>query len=328
MTKQQQAPDVKNLTRITEGHPFPLGATWDGQGVNFAIFSAYATKVELCLFDSKGEKELERIELPEYTDEIWHGYLPDVHAGQVYGYRVYGPYDPENGHRFNHNKLLIDPYAKQLVGELKWDEALFGYTIGSPDKDLSFDERDSAPFVPKAKVIDPAFDWRNHKKPRVTMDNSIIYETHVRGISMLHPAVPKHLRGTFAGLMNKELLEHIKSLGVSTIELLPIHAFADEQHLLEKGLRNYWGYNSIGFFTPECRYMASGHINEFKEMVSHIHSAGLELILDVVYNHTAEAANSVQPFPCAASTTRPTIACCPTTNAITSTIPARAIHST
>ncbi|RYZ46323.1 MAG: glycogen debranching enzyme GlgX, partial [Sphingobacteriales bacterium] len=288
MTKQQQAPELSQCTRITEGRPFPLGATWDGQGVNFAIFSAHATKVELCLFDSKGQTELERIELPEHTDEIWHGYLPDAHAGQVYGYRVHGPYDPANGHRFNHNKLLIDPYAKQLVGELVWDEAIFGYTIGSPDGDLSFDERDSAPFVPKGKVIDPTFNWADHKIPNVNMNDTVIYEANVRGLSMLHPAVPKHLRGTFAGLMTKELLDHISSLGVTAIELLPVHAFADESHLLEKGLKNYWGYNSIGFFTPECRYLASGHVNEFKEMVKHIHAHGLEIILDVVYNHTAE----------------------------------------
>jgi glycogen operon protein len=288
MTKQEKAPEIIGCSRVTEGRPFPLGATWDGQGVNFALFSAHATKVELCLFDSKGEVEVERIELPEYTDEVWHGYLPDVHAGQIYGYRVYGPYEPEAGHRFNPNKLLIDPYAKQLVGELVWNEALFGYTIGSPDGDLSFDERDSAPFVPKAKVIDPVFTWSEKKRPHVSMDNTIIYETHVRGISMQHPSVPENLRGTFAGLMNKDLLKHIRSLGVSSIELLPVHAFLHEQHLLEKGLKNYWGYNSIGFFTPHCAYLASGHLNEFKEMVTEIHNAGLELILDVVYNHTAE----------------------------------------
>src|SRR5687768_14999651 len=174
----------KVRSRITEGNPFPLGASWDGVGVNFALFSAHATKVELCLFDSTGEVEMERIELPEYTDEIWHGYLPDVHAGQIYGYRVYGPYEPQAGHRFNHNKLLIDPYAKQLVGKLKWSECLFGYTIGSPDKDLSFDERDSAPFVPKARVVDPAFTWGSHRSCRIPADKTVIYETHVRGISM------------------------------------------------------------------------------------------------------------------------------------------------
>ncbi|WP_263145806.1 glycogen debranching protein GlgX [Pseudomonas sp. RIT-PI-AD] len=275
-------------SRIREGLPYPLGATWDGLGVNFAIFSAHATKVELCLFDKTGEVELERIELPEYTDEIWHGYLPDAHPGQVYGYRVHGPYKPEEGHRFNPNKLLIDPYAKQLVGELKWSEALFGYTIGHPDGDLSFDERDSAPFVPKCKVIDPAFTWGNHQPVRVPWDRTVFYEAHLRGISMRHPSVSDAQRGTFAGLMNADVLKHIQNLGVTSVELLPIHAFVNDQHLLEKGMNNYWGYNSIAFFAPHPRYLSTGHINEFKEMVAHLHDARLELILDVVYNHTAE----------------------------------------
>lgn len=275
-------------SRVTEGQPFPLGASWDGLGVNFALFSAHATKVELCLFDSTGETELERIELPEYTNEIWHGYLPDAHPGQIYGYRVHGPYEPEAGHRFNHHKLLIDPYAKQLVGNLKWSESLFGYTIGSPDADLSFDERDSAPFMPKAKVIDPAFTWGYQHKPRIPWNNTTIYETHVRGISMLHPDVPEPLRGTFGGLKTTELIQHIRSLGATSVELLPVHAYVNDQHLLEKGLNNYWGYNSIAFFAPHPEYSASGRISEFKEMVAQLHDAGLEVILDVVYNHTAE----------------------------------------
>ncbi len=282
------APQVVRQSRISEGHPFPLGATWDGLGVNFALFSAHATKVELCLFDSTGETELERIVLPEYTDEIWHGYLPDAHPGQIYGYRVYGPYEPSAGHRFNPNKLLIDPYAKQLVGKLKWSESLFGYTIGHKDADLSFDKRDSAKFVPKSKVIDPAFTWGERPNVRVPWDSTIIYEAHVRGTSMRHPSVAENLRGTYAGLMNPDLLQHIKKLGVSTIELLPVHGFVDDKHLLEKGMNNYWGYNSIAFFAPHAAYSASGHINEFKEMVAHLHDAGLEVILDVVYNHTAE----------------------------------------
>ena len=275
-------------SRIREGLPFPLGATWDGLGVNFALFSANATKVELCLFDAAGEVELERIELPEYTDETFHGYLPDAHPGQVYGYRVYGPYDPENGHRFNHHKLLIDPYAKQLVGELKWSEALFGYTIGHPDADLSFDERDSAPFVPKCKVIDPAHTWGHDHRISVPWERTIFYETHVRGISMRHPAVPEAVRGTFAGLMVDEVIKHIRNLGVTSVELLPIHGFVNDQHLLQKGMTNYWGYNTLSFFAPDPRYLASGKIAEFKEMVAHLHEAGLEVILDVVYNHTAE----------------------------------------
>lgn len=292
MTKHRQPERAQfqptQRSRVKEGLPFPLGATWDGLGVNFALFSAHATRVELCLFDHKGEVELERIALPEYTNEIWHVYLPDAHPGQIYGYRVYGPYDPQAGHRFNHNKLLIDPYAKQLVGELRWDESLFGYTIGSPDADLSFDERDSAPFMPKAKVIDPAFTWGEQRKVQVPWNNTIIYETHVRGTSMLHPDVPEHFRGTFAGLKNPEIIKHIKSLGVSSVELLPIHAFVNDQHLLDKDLNNYWGYNSIGFFAPHPRYLASGRIAEFKEMVAQMHEAGLEVLLDVVYNHTAE----------------------------------------
>ena len=281
MRKQQRS-------RVTEGRPFPLGASWDGLGVNFALFSAHATRVELCLFDEQGKTEIERIELPEYTDEIWHGYLPDARPGQVYGYRVYGPYEPEAGHRFNPNKLLIDPYAKQLVGKLQWSEALFGYTIGNPDGDLSFDERDSAPFVPKCKVIDPAFTWGEQPSPRIPWDSTVIYEAHLRGLSMRHPAVPDSHRGTCAALTNPQLLGYLRELGISSLELLPVHAFVNDQHLLEKGMNNYWGYNSIGFFAPHPAYLASGKISEFKEMVAHLHAAGLELILDVVYNHTAE----------------------------------------
>jgi glycogen operon protein len=286
--KQPKPTPQAEPSRIREGLPFPLGATWDGLGVNFALFSANATKVELCLFDPATDKEIERIELPEYTDEIYHGYLPDAHPGLIYGYRVYGPYDPENGHRFNPNKLLIDPYAKQLVGQLKWSEALFGYTIGHPDGDLSYDERDSAPFVPKSKVIDPAYTWGRDHRVAVPWDKTIIYEAHTRGLTMRHPAVPDAVRGTFAGMMVPEVVDHIRGLGVSAVELLPIHAFVNDQHLLRKGLNNYWGYNSIAFFAPHPRYLASGKIAEFKEMVAHYHHAGLEVILDVVYNHTAE----------------------------------------
>jgi len=288
MARQRGSTRFKQVSRVSEGRPYPLGATWDGLGVNFAIFSAHASRVELCLFDDKGLVELERIALPEYTDEIWHGYLPDARPDTVYGYRVHGPYEPEAGHRFNPNKLLIDPYAKQLVGSLKWADELFGYTIGHPDADLSFDERDSAAFVPKARVIDPAFTWGQQQNLRIPWDKTIIYEINLRGVSMRHPAVPEALRGTFSGLKNNELLQHIQSLGISSIELLPIHAFVHEQHLLEKGLSNYWGYNSIAFFAPHTDYLSRGKINEFKEMVAHLHHSGLEVILDVVYNHTAE----------------------------------------
>ncbi|HET7333450.1 glycogen debranching protein GlgX [Dyella sp.] len=272
---------------LREGLPFPLGANWDGLGVNFALFSANATMVELCLFNEHGE-ETERISLPEYTDEVWHGYLPDVRPGQLYGYRVHGPYDPKAGHRFNPNKLLLDPYAKQIAGELIWDDALFGYTIGHPDADLSFDERDSAPFMPKSRVIDPAFTWGTHYWPGVPWDRTVIYEMHVRGYTMLHPHVPEPLRGTFAGLAQQAVVDYIRSLGVTSVELMPMHAFIDDKHLLDVGLRNYWGYNTIGFFAPHPRYMATSSVTEFKEMVAHLHEAGLEVILDVVYNHTAE----------------------------------------
>jgi isoamylase len=275
-------------TRVSEGLPHPLGATWDGLGVNFALFSAYATKVELCLFDGRGERELERIELPEYTDEVWHGYLPDARPGTVYGYRVYGPYEPENGHRFNHHKLLLDPYAKAHVGQLRWGPEVFGYTLGDEDEDLSFDERDSSHLVPKCRVIDPAFTWGRDHRPGASWERTILYEMHVRGYTKLHPAVPSRLRGTFAGLAVKEVVDYIKSLGVTTVELLPIQTFINDSMLLERGLTNYWGYNTIGFFAPDPRYSASNSTGEFKAMVAHLHDAGLEVVLDVVYNHTAE----------------------------------------
>jgi len=275
-------------SRTSEGSPHPRGATWDGLGVNFSLFSAHATKVELCLFDDTGKRELERVELPEYTNEVWHGYLPDARPGTTYGYRVYGPYEPEAGHRFNPNKLVLDPYAQAHVGTLKWDPAVFGYVMG--ESDLTFDERDSARFIPKSRVIDPAFTWGRERAPSVPWDRTILYETHVRGYTKLHPAVPEPLRGTFAGLGRKEVVDYIKSLGVTSVELLPIHAFVNDSYLLDKGLTNYWGYNSIGFFAPDPRYAAVPDFvfSEFREMVARLHDAGLEVILDVVYNHTAE----------------------------------------
>jgi isoamylase len=276
------------VSRISEGLPAPLGATWDGLGVNFAVFSANATKVELCLFDASGERELARIVLPEYTDEIWHGYLPDARPGTIYGYRVHGPYEPENGHRFNPNKLLLDPYAKAHIGRLEWAHEIFGYAIGAENEDLSFDERDSSRFVPKCRVIDPAFTWSRDRAPRIPWDRTIFYEMHVRGFTKLHPAVPQEHRGTFAGLASQEIVDYIRSLGVTSVELLPIHAFVNDSHLLEKGLTNYWGYNTIGFFAADPRYFSTGTIAEFKQMIAHMHDAGLEVILDVVYNHTAE----------------------------------------
>ncbi len=282
------APQVVRKARVQEGMPFPLGATWDGLGVNFALFSAHATKVELCLYDNEGKQELERIELPEYTDEVWHGYLPDARPGTTYGYRVYGPYEPTAGHRFNHNKLLLDPYAKQIVGQVKWNDALFGYTVGSPDADLSFDERDSAAFVPKCRVIDGAFTWGRDRRPQTPWERTIFYEAHLAGFTKRHPNVPDELKGTFAGLTHRDVTDYIKNLGITALELLPIHAFADDSYLVEKGMLNYWGYNTLGFFAPKPRYLAGPFVNEFKEMVSHFHDAGIEIILDVVYNHTAE----------------------------------------
>jgi isoamylase len=286
--------------QVREGLAHPRGATWNGEGVNFALFSANATKVELCLFDDAGKEELQRIELPEFTNEIWHGYLKGLLPGTVYGFRVHGPYAPEQGHRFNPNKLLLDPYARLHVGTLKWDDACFGYTIGAKNGDLSFDERDSAPFVPKSVVVDPQFEWKaNTVRHPVPWSHSIVYELHVRGYTKTHPGVPENVRGTFAGLACKEVVEHIKSLGVTSIELLPVYTFVNDRPLLDRGLTNYWGYNTMGFFAPEPRYAADpkNGLREFKNMISQYHDAGIEVILDVVYNHTAEG-NELGPTLC------------------------------
>ena len=272
------------------GNPAPLGATWDGRGTNFALFSANATKVELCLFDGDGLQEQARIVLPEYTNQIYHGYLPDITPGTLYGYRVHGPYEPSAGHRFNPNKLLLDPHARAHQGDLRWDPSVFGYVMESGD-DLTFDERDSAPFIPKCIVVDRGFDWKDEPSWKsVPWDKTIIYETHVKGFTKLHPKVDEQERGTYKGLGNPDVLKYIRSLGVTSIELLPVHTFVADQFLTDKGLTNYWGYNSIGFFAPDPRYSlnAKGSVQEFKDMVRRIHSAGLEVILDVVFNHTAE----------------------------------------
>ncbi|MBI5164966.1 MAG: glycogen debranching protein GlgX [Magnetospirillum sp.] len=274
--------------RVWPGAPHPLGATWDGAGGNFALFSAHAEKVELCLFDSSGEREVERVTLSEYTDEVWHGYLPDVLPGQLYGYRVHGPYEPRQGHRFNAYKLLLDPYARQIRGELKWSDAHFAYRLGHPREDLSFDRRDNARQMPKCQLVDTAFTWGEERAPHIPWPQTVIYEAHVRGLSMLHPEVPPAYRGTFAGLAWPAVVDHLKSLGVTAVELLPVHAFIDDRILLERGLRNYWGYNTIGFFALQPRYLATGRTGEFKAMVRRLHDAGIEVILDVVYNHTAE----------------------------------------
>jgi isoamylase len=283
-----QAAQRLRRSAIREGKPFPLGATWDGLGVNFALFSAHATKVELCLFDERGERELERIELPEYTDEVWHGYLPSARPGLVYGYRVHGPFEPDAGHRFNPNKLVIDPYAKQLVGRLTWGPELFAYKLDHADKDRSFDERDSASLMQKCRVIDPAFTWGSARKPETPWERTVLYEMHVKGFTQLHLLVPKSERGTFSGLAHPQVSGYLRSLGVTSAELLPIHAFVDDSYLVEKGLRNYWGYNSLAFFAPEPRYLQTPWATEFKSMVNQFHAAGIEVILDVVYNHTAE----------------------------------------
>lgn len=273
---------------IRPGQPFPLGATCTQEGVNFALFSANATKVELCLFDDEGHHEVERIVLPEFTNEVWHVFIPGLKPGAIYGYRVHGPYDPANGHRFNHNKLLLDPYARRHIGELTWAPEVFGYTIGDEAGDLSFDERDSAPFVPKCVVVEHGAPHPRTPALRVSWEKTVFYELHVRGYTQRHPAVPEALRGSFAGLASPEVIRHIKELGVTSVELMPIHTFVNDDYLLQKGLTNYWGYNSIGFFAADPRYFSGNDASEFKHMVKAFHDAGLEVILDVVYNHTAE----------------------------------------
>ncbi len=279
--------------RIWPGRPYPLGATWDGMGVNFALFSEHAEKVELCFFDA-GEKPVEkdRIELREYTDHVWHAYFPDVRPGQIYGYRVHGPYDPAAGMRFNPHKVLVDPYAKRIVRPVTWDDAMFGYRVGDSQEDLSFDKRDNAHVAPLCAVIDPAFAWGDAQRPNIPWHKTVIYETHVKGLSVRHPEVPPEIRGTYAGLASEPILAHLKELGVTAIELMPCHHHVDERHLVERGLSNYWGYNTLSYFAPDIRYASarrdSDPVQEFKTMVRTLHANGIEVILDVVYNHTAE----------------------------------------
>ncbi len=273
---------------VWPGKPYPLGATWDGEGVNFAVFSEHADEVELCLFDSQGRRELHRVKIREQTDQVWHCYLPEARPGVLYGYRVHGPYKPSEGLRFNPHKLLLDPYTKQIQGDLKWSDSHFGYKIGSKTQDLSFDRRDSAPGMLKSVVIDPAFTWGADRPPRIPWHESLIYEVHVRGFTHRHPEIPQDLRGTYAGMASAPVIDYLKRLGITAVELMPVHCFVDDRSLVEKGLRNYWGYNTIGFFAPEPRYSSTGSLNEFKTMVKCLHSAGIEVILDVVYNHTAE----------------------------------------
>jgi isoamylase len=281
--------------RVHSGQPYPLGATYDGSGVNFALFSAHATRVELCLFDDSGQNETARITLPEHTDQVWHGYLPGARAGQLYGYRVHGPWAPQHGHRFNSHKLVLDPYAKALKGTLTWNDALYGYRIGAPHVDLTSDSRDSAPFMPKCVVVEPAsrwrssLPWRRETRPHTPWADTIIYEAHVKGMTARHPDVPARHRGTYAGLAHPAVIEHLVRLGITAIELLPIHAFVDDRHLVEGQLHNYWGYNTLSFFAPAERYMPpGGDVSQLKLMVHRLHEAGIEVLLDVVYNHTAE----------------------------------------
>jgi len=285
--------------RVWPGNSYPLGATWDGAGVNFALFSEHATKIELCLFESsEASNEAFRITLPEQTDLVWHGYLPDVRPGQLYGYRVHGPYEPKSGHRFNPNKVLLDPYAKAIGRDVRWSDDLFGYGIGDKAEDLSFDNRDSAANAPLAVVIDPAFTWGDDRPPRIPWHKTIIYEMHVKGFTKRHPEVPEEIRGTYSALTTEPVLRHLTELGVTAVELLPVHHHVDDRHLLDRKLKNYWGYNTLAYLAPHSGYCAGPvadargspleTVREFKMMVRALHAAGLEVILDVVYNHTAE----------------------------------------
>ncbi len=273
---------------LETGRPYPLGAHWDGLGINFAVYSANAEAMELCLFDVAGRRETARLRLPECTNDIWHGYLRDASLPTVYGYRAFGPYDPEHGHRFNPHKLLLDPYARELVGGVRWSDALFGYRLNSPRADLSFDRRDSASAMPKGVVNNDSFNWGDDRPPRVPWTDTVIYEAHVRGASMRRKGVRNYQRGCFAALGDPKFIEHLKKLGVTAVELLPVHAFLQDRFLIERGLTNYWGYNTLSFFAPEPRYLSSGSSNEIRALVRRLHQAGIEVILDVVYNHTCE----------------------------------------
>ena len=278
--------------RVWPGSPRPLGATWNGEGVNFALFSENATAVQLCLFDeATAGVPTATITMAERTDNVWHAYLPDVRPGALYGYRVDGPYEPTSGHRFNPSKLLIDPYAKAVSGPIRWSDDLFGYRIGDEHEDLSFDSRDSAAAMPKCLVVDPSFTWEDDRAPNTPWNQTVIYEAHVRGMTARHPGVPEHLRGTYLGLASDPIIDHLLGLGVTAVELMPVHHFVADRHLVDQGLTNFWGYNSIAFLAPHVGYATGGlgqQVSEFKSMVRTLHRAGLEVILDVVYNHTGE----------------------------------------
>jgi len=286
----------RKVSRVWLGQPYPLGATWDGEGVNFALFTEHADRVELCLFDEPGE-QVQNVTVPEQTDQVWHCYLPDARPGQRYGYRVHGPWEPTKGHRFNPAKLLLDPYAKSIERWIEWSDVHFGYRVDAKRADLAIDKRDNAAQMPKCRVIDPAFTWGDDRHPRIPWHDTIIYELHVRGFTAQHPEVAAELRGTYAGLATPAVIDYLQELGVTAIELMPVHAAISDRLLLEKGLSNYWGYNTIGFFAPEVSYRSSDAVSEFKSMVKTLHSAGIEVILDVVYNHTAEG-NHLGPTLC------------------------------
>ncbi len=276
---------------VWPGTPDPLGATWDGAGVNFALYSQHATRVDLCLYDDVRGREIARVTLPDVTNHVWHGYVAGLGPGQLYGYRVSGPYAPREGHRFNPNKLVVDPYTRAIAGRVDWNAPVFGYRLGSRTEDLTRDIRNSGRGIPKSVVVDPEFDWQGDRPPAIPWSDTLIYETHVKSLTARHPHVPEDLRGTYLGLASPAILDYFKQLGVTAVELLPVHQFVDDKFLLDKGLVNYWGYNTLGFFAPESRYATGDRgeqVDEFKEMVRRLHAADLEVILDVVYNHTAE----------------------------------------
>lgn len=273
---------------LSVGKPYPFGATLEDGGVNFAVFSEHATCIELCVFSEDGDTELARIPLRERDGDVWHVHVAGLGSGTTYGYRAHGRFQPAEGHRFNPHKLLIDPYAKQLVGELRWCDELMGHVAAAESEEVELDERDSAHAVPKSVVIDPSFDWGDDERPNIAPSDTVIYEAHVKGLTKTHPDIDPELAGTYLALASEPMVEHLKRLGVTTLELLPVHAFLDDQFLVEKGLSNFWGYQSLGFFAPEPRYMAKGEIREFQTMVRTLHAAGIEVVLDVVYNHTGE----------------------------------------
>src|SRR5919201_2688808 len=292
MAHEREPQQPRDAMRLWPGKPYPLGATWDGSGVNFALFSEHATAVELCLFEGEeGHQQAVQLPLREQTDQVWHVYLPQVRPGQLYGYRVHGPYEPKVGHRFNPAKLLLDPYAKAITGDIRWSDASFGYTIGHPDADLSRDERDSSGDMPRCVVVDTAFSWGDDKPLQIPWNKTLIYELHIKGLTVRHPDVPQAQQGTYSGLISPEVIEYLHALGITAVELMPVHQFVADRPLVERGLTNYWGYNTIAYLAPHAGYsteVLGQQVTEFKSMVKAFHRAGIEVLLDVVYNHTGE----------------------------------------